>query len=60
MSSPSRTAPNKAAPNKTAPKKAVPGQTGLRLLPPRSPRRASVVARLEHIERELAAQPAAT
>ena len=32
----------------------------LRLLPPRSPRRASVVARLEHIERELAAQPAAT
>lgn len=36
MSSPSRTAPNKAAPNKTVPKKAVPGQTGLRLLPPRT------------------------
>ena len=32
----------------------------LRLLPPRSPRRASVVARLEHIERELAVQPSAT
>jgi hypothetical protein len=31
----------------------------LRLLPPRSPKRASVVARLEHIERELA-QPFAT
>ena len=32
----------------------------LRLLPPKSPKRASVVARLEHIERELAAQPFAT
>ena len=31
----------------------------LRLLPPRSPKRASVVARLEHIDRELA-QPFAT
>ena len=31
----------------------------LRLLPPRSPKRASVVARLEHIDRELA-QPSAT
>jgi len=32
----------------------------LRLLPPRSPKRASVVARLEHIEREIAVQPCAT